>query len=312
MEAAKEDSSDEDSQHEKAMDSASAETLVKWRQDQIALKEQLIKDDALSFDWPASKSRPLKFVGGLDISFVPHSETLACACLVVLSWPSLEVVYERCVLVTLTLPYIPGFLAFREVPHLQQLIDEIRKSRPDIIPQLLVLDGNGILHPRGFGVACHLGVLSDIPTIGVSKKLFVVDGLSKNKVIEDFRKCCSRAGESMNLVGDSGSVLGAALKTAADVINPVFVSVGHRITLKTALDLSSQMSIVRIPEPTRQADLRSRKYIRDHIHVCPSCHRNSIIGPPETLNSKLIKDMNARCPCKTSQSSNVSSINKKV
>jgi len=103
----------------------------------------------------------------------------------------------------------------------------------------------------------------------------------------------------MDLVGVSGSVWGAALKTAADVINPVFVSVGHRITLKTAVDMSRQMSLVRIPEPTRQADLRSRKFIRDHIHVCPECHKNSILQPPQTLTQKRIQDWNEKCPCKT-------------
>ena len=86
------------------------------------------------------------------------------------------------------------------------------------------------------------------------------------------------------------------------MINPVFVSVGHRITLDVALPIVKQMSHVRVPEPTRQADLRSRKYIRDHYHVCQQCHKVSIIGPPEALNQKKTLDLDAKCPCRLSPS----------
>lgn len=87
----------------------------------------------------------------------------------VLEFPSLNVVYERYQMVRLTKPYIPGFLAFREVPFLLDLLNELRKTRPELVPQVVFMDGNGVLHPRGCGVACHFGVVADIPTIGVAK-----------------------------------------------------------------------------------------------------------------------------------------------
>ncbi len=75
-------------------------------------------------------------------------------------------------------PYIPGFLAFREVPHLLHLIDRLRNTKPEFLPQVILVDGNGIFHQNGFGLASHLGVLANIPTIGCGKTVFFVDGIS--------------------------------------------------------------------------------------------------------------------------------------
>ena len=91
-------------------------------------------------------------------------------------------VYKDYEIVKLDLPYVPGFLAFREVPHLMKLINTLKEKRPEYIPQVILVDGNGILHQNGFGLASHLGVLADIPTIGCGKTVFNVDGMSKEKV----------------------------------------------------------------------------------------------------------------------------------
>lgn len=113
----------------------------------------------------AAHGRPLRLVGGLDISFASdagaegdtHTETeTALAALVVLSFPALEVVYEDFLPVRLTQPYVPGYLAFREAPALVDLVRRLRAQRPDMLPDLLMLDGNGVLHPRGCGLACHV------------------------------------------------------------------------------------------------------------------------------------------------------------
>uniref|UniRef100_A0A8C9URE8 Endonuclease V n=1 Tax=Spermophilus dauricus TaxID=99837 RepID=A0A8C9URE8_SPEDA len=83
-------------------------------------------------------------------------------------------------MVSLTAPYVAGFLAFREVPFLLDLVQRLQEKEPDLMPQVLLVDGNGVLHHRGFGVACHLGVLTELPCIGVAKKLLQVDGLENN------------------------------------------------------------------------------------------------------------------------------------
>ena len=94
----------------------------------------------------------------------------------------LQVVYKDYEIIRLDLPYVPGFLAFREAPHLMKLINTLKDKKPEFIPQVILVDGNGILHQNGFGLASHLGVLADIPTIGCGKTVFYVDGISKDKV----------------------------------------------------------------------------------------------------------------------------------
>ncbi|KAL3676237.1 hypothetical protein R1sor_026185 [Riccia sorocarpa] len=117
----------------------------------------------------STKGHRLRYVGGVDLSFSKSDPSFACGALVVLDFETLEVVYEDFCTVQLTLPYIPGFLAFRESPVLLNLLERMERKDSGLYPQLLMVDGNGILHPRGFGLASHLGVLANIPTIGVGK-----------------------------------------------------------------------------------------------------------------------------------------------
>lgn len=121
--------------------------------------------------------KPITHVGGTDISFVPNTNT-AVACVVSMTFPELKVVASRMQVVELTVPYIPNFLAFREVKPLQSCVELLRKECADVFPQVWLVDGNGTLHPRRAGLATHLGVLCNIPTIGVAKNLLAVEGLS--------------------------------------------------------------------------------------------------------------------------------------
>ncbi|CAM9375678.1 unnamed protein product [Ascophyllum nodosum] len=128
--------------------------------------------------------RRLRLIGGVDVSFVKGSEDNACATLVVLEFPSLNVVYEASNRVTMEYPYVSGFLAFREVHHLARLIEKLRQQRPDLEPDVVFVDGNGRLHPRSAGLACHLGVIAGLRTVGLSKTFLNVDGLTKAGVRE--------------------------------------------------------------------------------------------------------------------------------
>ncbi|KAL6048400.1 Endonuclease V [Balamuthia mandrillaris] len=243
----------------------------RWKQEQLALKRKLVLED--TFDWSLEDGRdgrpPLSLVGGVDISFIKDDPVNACASLVVLSYPQLKVVYKDFQMVELRQPYIAGFLAFREVPHLVPLFDKLRRTSPELVPQLVFVDGNGILHPRGFGLACHLGVLTDIPMIGVGKTFLFVDGMELKDVKRRFRQHCHKAGQAVELVGKSGASWGAALRSTDDTTSPIFVSPGHRVSLETALQLSIACCKFRIPEPVRKADLLSRDYIRQ-LSVSPS------------------------------------------
>lgn len=166
----------------------------------------------------------------------------------------------------LTAPYIPGYLAFREVHFLLELLAELRASQPKLLPQAILVDGNGILHPFRFGLACHLGVLSGIPTVGVGKTLHHVDGLSKDSM-RSVSASLERVGQHAELIGHSGGVWGALLRTTSPAegnFKPVVVSVGHGLSLASAVALVWRTCKHRIPEPVRQADLRSREWLRAH------------------------------------------------
>lgn len=157
------------------------EILQKWSKEQFELKNKLLKEDD-------SVLKDIKYIGGVDISFQKNnnknkdSPILGISALVILDYKTLKIVYEDYKLVTIDEPYIPGYLAFREVKHFVNLIDELKKNSPKYIPQVILVDGNGIFHNKGFGLASHLGVLVDIPTIGCGKTVFAVDGITKYKV----------------------------------------------------------------------------------------------------------------------------------
>ncbi|XP_068135046.1 endonuclease V isoform X2 [Hyperolius riggenbachi] len=236
-----------------------SETLQRWEREQSMLKEQLIIRDTDHWQSQPDLSG-LQQVGGVDLSYIKGDDTMACASLVVLSYPDLEVIYEDCRMVTLDAPYVAGFLAFREVPSLVEAVERLKEERPDLMPQVLLVDGNGILHHRGFGIACHLGILAGLPTIGVAKNLLQVDGLENNEAHKEQAKELQNGGDFFHLRGSSGDVLGAALKSCTKSSKPIYVSVGHRIGLETAVRLVHACCRYRVPEPTRQADIRSREF----------------------------------------------------
>ncbi|NWR82422.1 ENDOV Endonuclease, partial [Furnarius figulus] len=230
------------------------------RREQAQLKAGVVTQD--TEPWQQDPTFPgLHRVGGVDLSYVKGDDTSACASLVVLSYPALEVLYEDCRMVAVNAPYVAGFLAFREVPFLVEAVQRLQKEEPKLSPQVLLVDGNGVLHPRGFGVACHLGVLTDLPCIGVAKNLLQVDGLVRDDLHKEQIRSLQSLGDTFPLTGTSGRVLGMVLRSC-NSSKPLYISVGHRVSLDTAVRLVKSCCRYRIPEPIRQADIRSREYIR--------------------------------------------------
>ena len=205
----------------------------KWEIEQNKLKEKLVTDDD---NW-ITNNEQLKYIGGVDISFIKGDPINACAAYVILSYPDLKKVYEDYKMVKLTQPYIAGFLAFREVNFLVDLINKAKESKPELTPQIILVDGNGILHHRGFGLASHLGVLINIPTIGIGKNLLYIDGLNKKTVRDEFRKTCKKGGDYLELIGDSGKIWGAAYMSNSKTLNPIYISIGHKVSLYTIIYL---------------------------------------------------------------------------
>ncbi|XP_008946519.1 PREDICTED: endonuclease V, partial [Merops nubicus] len=219
--------------------------------EQAQLKASVVEED--TEEWQKDSSfAGLERVGGLDLSYIKGDDTSACASLVVLSYPALEVLYEDCRMVAVSAPYVAGFLAFREVPFLVEAVQRLQQEQPELEPQVLLVDGNGLLHPRGFGVACHLGVLTDLPCIGVAKNLLHVDGLARDELHKEKVRSLQQGGDSFPLTGTSGAVLGMALRSCSSSSKPLYVSVGHRVCLQTAVRLVSSCCRHRLPEPIRQ------------------------------------------------------------
>ncbi|CAG8564102.1 17544_t:CDS:2 [Acaulospora morrowiae] len=246
-----------------------------WAREQSELKSRLIEVDDLDFkkiilDDKGEKVEfeGLHYIGGVDVSFVENNEQDAVASLVILKYPSLEVIYEDFKMVKLKLPYIAGFLAFREVQPLLELLNTIRQANPMIFPHIILVDGNGTLHPRRFGLASHLGVLANVPTIGVGKNFLHIDDgerMTMSYVKSVVKEALRKGGNSHILQGDSGMVWGAAVRSLESTTNPIYISVGHRISLETAISMVLKCCRYRIPEPIRQADVRSREFIRNHF-----------------------------------------------
>ena len=243
------------------------EILEEWRKEQDSLKQKLIKTDFYNFNLDNNNNNnnttELKYIAGMDISAIKHNPNIAVSALVICD-RNLKIVYEDYKLVKMDEPYIPGFLAFREVKHLVNLINDLKTNHPEYIPQVILVDGNGILHTKGFGLASHLGVLIDIPTIGCSKNVFNVDGINKIKVKDIANKFLNKGGDYYPLIGDSGEQWGWAYRSNDESKNPMIISLGHKISNETALKIVKISTIHRIPQPIRYSDKISRRLIAEY------------------------------------------------
>lgn len=178
-----------------------------------------------------------KWVGGADVGFEQQG-TVTRAVIVVLSWPQLELVEYQIARLPTQLPYIPGLLSFREVPGLMAAWEKIQHK-----PELVLVDGQGIAHPRRFGVASHFGLLADVATIGVAKSRLCGDDVQLSEEAESYLPLM--AGEDQ---------LGWVLRSKKRC-KPLYISPGHKIDFSSSLTWVKQcLRGYRLPEPTRFAD----------------------------------------------------------
>jgi deoxyribonuclease V len=184
----------------------------------------------------AGEPTRLARVAGVDVGFEDDGKTVRAA-VAVLSYPGLQPVEAAIARVPTTFPYVPGLLSFRELPGVLGALARLRA-----LPDLVLCDGQGLAHPRRFGIACHLGVLTGLPTIGVGK----------TRLIGEYDEPGRHKGDWSPL-RHQGETLGAVLRTREGV-KPVFVSPGHKVSLAAALRLTlSCTRRYRLPETTRAA-----------------------------------------------------------
>jgi deoxyribonuclease V len=195
----------------------------------------------------------LKMVAGVDQAFIElgtgseNSHELIISAIVVLEYPSLQFVERVSSVLRVEFPYIPGLLSFREAPAILKAFHAL-KTKPD----LLVVDGGGINHPRYSGLATHVGVLLDIATIGVTKSILCGDG-----------ELPSQEGEAQVITYHDKAV-GYYLKSKT-ACKPIIIAPGHRISLETSLKLiKSCLHLHKLPEPTRMAHLYANKLKREY------------------------------------------------
>ncbi len=204
------------------------QSLEEAKQIQQQLKQQVITEDDLT---------EVRYVAGVDVGF-KNNYQLTQAAVAVLSFPDLQLVETQIACLPTTFPYIPGFLSFREIPAILKALESI-----EIIPDIILCDGQGIAHPRRLGIASHLGVLIDIPTIGVAKSLLI--GKHEEVPLEK--------GSWQPLI-DKREVIGVVLRSRTNV-KPIYVSIGHKISLPTTIQyVMGCLTKYRLPETTRWSD----------------------------------------------------------
>ncbi len=188
----------------------------------------------------------VRLVAAADIAYVERAPAWAAstarAAAVLLSYPELEVVEQHVIEAPVTFPYVPGLLSFREIPVLATVFEKLSHQ-----PDLLLVDGQGIAHPRRFGLASHVGLLAGVPTIGCAKS-----------------RLCGEADEpgpergATSELADEGDVIGLAVRTKSRV-KPLYVSVGNMISLADATEWVLRLTPThRLPEPIRIADHLSK------------------------------------------------------
>jgi len=203
------------------------ENVAEARAIQEQLRAQVITENQLG---------TIEHVAGVDVGFEEQGKVTRAA-VAVLRFPQLDLVEQAIARQPTRFPYIPGYLSFREIPALLAALAKITTT-----PDLILCDGQGLAHPRRFGIACHLGVLTGLPTIGVAK----------SRLIGSHDEPGAKKGSWTPLM-DKGEIIGAVLRSR-DNVSPLYISVGHRIDLPTAIDYVLRCTTrYRLPETTRQA-----------------------------------------------------------
>ncbi len=199
--------------------------------------QQQFRDRVVALD----QLGPVQFVAGVDAGFDKEGRMMRAAA-ALLRFPELDFVEYSVTGRPTQFPYIPGLLSFRETPAVLEALGRLSR-----VPDLILCDGQGLAHPRRFGLACHIGLLSSIPTIGVAKTW----------LIGAYMPVSPERGAWQPLV-DDGEVIGAALRTKTGV-KPLYVSIGNRVSLETAISFVLRcIPAFRLPEPIRAADRLSR------------------------------------------------------
>jgi deoxyribonuclease V len=198
----------------------------------IELQKELSKKVVLK-----DKLKNVRKIAGVDVKFIKELNKLICAVLI-FTYPSLEIIEEKYWEAEPHFPYIPGLLSFREGPVVEKCFEKIEN-----IPDLVFFDGHGYSHPRRAGLASHMGIILDLPSVGCAKKK-LCGNYNESSLQKEKGNFCH--------ITDNNEVIGAAVRTKHG-IKPIFISVGNEISLESAIKYTLSVSRFKVPEPTRLA-----------------------------------------------------------
>jgi len=202
-------------------------TIADARSIQEKFRSQVVRDSAVG---------DVSVVAGVDIGFENQGKTTRAA-VALLDFENLVLIEKSIVRVKTVFPYVPGYLSFREIPAALKAFEKLTK-----VPDLVLCDGQGIAHPRRFGLACHLGLWINIPCIGVAK----------SRLTGSYQEPAGKKGSWKPLM-DEDEIIGAVLRSR-DNVSPLFVSIGHLVDLPTAINYTLRCTTnYRLPETTRWA-----------------------------------------------------------
>ena len=202
----------------------------------------------------------IEYIAGLAINFTETNDK-AVASMVVFDCENLEPVAKISVCCNIKIPYITGYSAFRDCPVFMKIIDILKENCPELMPQVILMNDNGVWHPKRAGIASYFSILSGIPCFGVSKNLIVADGITQERVEQMLVEQAPIENQFVQVVGDSGAVLGLAYNITGSLKNAVYISAGHKITLQTACDIFKKVTKLNITETVHQADQLSRDLV---------------------------------------------------
>ncbi len=210
-------------------DFVSDEPLERLREEQLRLTRRVkLEDD----------NGTINTIGGVDVAYLENVGFASIS-----FWEGAEEIFTHTVKVDVRFPYIPSYLSFREMPPLIELLEDIEQK-----PDILMVDGNGIMHPRGIGLASHLGLETKTPTVGVAKSLLC--GKLDHDLTHD---------KPVSEVVLEDEIIGYAFLSSKRATKPIYISPGHRVSPASALDIVKQYSNYKIPEPIRRAHIVSAK-----------------------------------------------------
>ena len=246
------------------MDTIAKEQIKIWENKQIEMSKKFSTKDRII------NIQNIDYIGAFYMYISKKDETVGCAVFLIYDFTSSNIVYRKHKIIKNKIPYISGYIGFREVPHFVDMYRDMLKFKASFTPDVIILNSFGKLHPRKAGSALQLALAINMPVIGVGKSLITVDGLEEAKVRYQFKDECSGLGEYIEIIGKSGTNYGAAVKTGKSSNNPLYVTIGSYISLETAIDIVINCSKHRLPEPVRRADIYSKNMLqqyKDHINT---------------------------------------------